>query len=194
MPSANDVRLTGFSQFEGFFEVCPQVCEEGNRSGRLAVVTICLRAWQMIRLRSQSMCRHSRESTSDGQRRPPMRERAMIVRHVGLATDSNRSNVSRSINCWRMLTFAVGIFTSANGFSSINLCFRATCRNVRAKDKRLASVAGASFWVSSHSLNCSQSPDVMFRKGLSSPKNWMRFRQGCCQTSSVAGLTSSRFR
>jgi hypothetical protein len=55
------------------------------------------------------------------------------------------------------------MFTSENGFSSISLCLRATCKNLRANDNRLATVAGAKFWVSSQALNGSQSPGVILR-------------------------------
>ncbi|HVK17911.1 MAG TPA: hypothetical protein VM533_13265 [Fimbriiglobus sp.] len=118
----------------------------------------------------------------------------MIVRQVGSATPNSFWTVSRAMNRWRALTLAAGIFTSENGFSSISLCLRATCRNVRAKASRFATVAGARFCVSSQALNWSQSPGVMLNRGLSSPKNSVRFRQGCCQTSSVAGFTSGRER
>lgn len=58
----------------------------------------------------------------------------------------------------------------------MSLCLRATCRKVRTKANRLATVAAANSCVSNHALNCSQSPAVMDRNGLFSPKNSVRLR------------------
>lgn len=117
-----------------------------------------------------------------------------MIRHVGLAVSSSLCTVSRSMNLCRALTLAVGILTSENGLSSIILCLRATCKNVRANESRLATVAAARSCVSNHALNWSPSPAVMLPSGLSSPKKSVTFRQGCCQTSNVAGFTSGRDR
>ena len=91
-----------------------------------------------------STCGHSSESTSDGHRRPPYRLKAMMVFHVSLALDISLSMASRSTKCCRAVKSATGILTSANGFSSIIRCLRATCRKVLQNDNLFAIVATAS--------------------------------------------------
>ena len=111
----------------------------------------------------------------------------MIIRQVGLAMSNSFCTASRSMNRCRALTLAVGIFTSENGFSSISLCLRATCRNVRANDRGTQHICGQPLTdqqiMTFSNLLCDGGEVRLSGCAVSSPQNGLsdaqRFRMLC---------------
>ena len=84
-----------------------------------------------MRPAARSTFSHRGVSTSDGQRRPANRARAMMVRHVGLLTAMSFS-ASSTLTYWRRLAgLAFLLRTSANGLAGISFtrtaCFNRSC-------------------------------------------------------------------
>lgn len=97
----------------------------------------------LIRPVSKFTSDHFSISTSDGHRSPANRDRATMVRHVGLAAPMSRSASAVVTYAFRSDGSTGMAFTSANGFDASTFRSTAWAKIDRTRRTRRATVAAA---------------------------------------------------